>query len=256
MQRRTTHRPSSANKYSLPSSAPKRNYQNHNDKIKGRNFSLKYLLFVVPVIIFGIGFLLTPSQKEELVQAEHLVEEKVEGWLHNQPQLPQLYKKSMTSPKQNVRSPPKPNETIEKKLEPPPPPKIEPKPEKLPEKDNENPNPNHGSADADAVATPTKAHSTRWVDGEKALKKKLQVLFDIQKKGNSLGVPVLTRYLGEDIPAFVGTSDSTMKEEEFKQLVEAKYEEMRKEEEEWQKKMALLIEKQKNERRDMGITTP
>jgi len=253
MQRRTLHRPPSAKKYSFSSSVPEHNL-NDNGKIKSRKvLSLKSLLCVV-VIVFGIGAFLTPSQKKELVQAEHLVEQKVEEWLYNQPQPPQRNEKSETPPKLNIRSLPKPNETIEKKPEPPPPPppppppKIEPEPEKLQEKDNGNFNPNR-------LAGRMEAHSISWVDREKALKKKLQVLFDMQKKGDSLGVPVLTRYLGEDFPAFVGTPGSTMKEEEFKKLVEAKYEEMRKEEEEWQKKMTLLIEAQKNERRDMGITT-
>ena len=89
--------------------------------------------------------------------------------------------------------------------------------------------------------------------GKKELKKKLKVLYDQQnKEGNNLAAPVLTRYLGEDIPAFVRNSDSA-KVEEWKKLVEEKYAEMRAEEEAWQKKMAEFI-RQKD--RDIGITTP
>ena len=91
------------------------------------------------------------------------------------------------------------------------------------------------------------------MDGEKAHKQKLKVLFDQQANGKNLAAPVLTRYLGESIPAFVGTPDSSMAEEEWKKLVEQKYKEMREEEEEWQKKMAAFIQ---SKDRDMGITTP
>mmetsp|Transcript_29339 Transcript_29339/g.79431 ORF Transcript_29339/g.79431 Transcript_29339/m.79431 type:complete len:296 (-) Transcript_29339:1194-2081(-) len=111
-------------------------------------------------------------------------------------------------------------------------------------------NPNRASSDA--ASARMAAQSSRWVDGEKALKKKLQVLYDHQMNGKYLGVPVLTRYLGEDIPAFVGTPDSPMKEDEWKKLVEAKYEEMRLEEEEWKKEMAKLVETRE---RNIGITT-
>ena len=225
MQRRTIKRTPPGNTSPIVSSSPKR-YPKDSDTIKGRSIcSAKSLLFVV-VFVFGIIACFIPTEEliraehkvqEELIRAEHQVEEKVEEWMHYQPQLPK-----------------------EMEMEPEP-----PEEEEIPE-----------TPPKESAKARTDAHSTRWVDGEKALRKKLLVLFDMQKKGNSLGVPVLTRYLGEDFPAFVGTPDSTMNKEEFEKLVEAKYEEMRKEEEEWQTKMALLIEKNKNERRDMGITTP
>lgn len=191
------------------------------------------------VIAFGIGAMLTPHQKEELVRAEHLVEEKVDEWINNHP------------PKRFTRSSQEKSETKEDNRVPPPPPKIEPIPEHLPEKD-----PTAEKIPEKDIDNGAAKQSMRWVDGEMALKRKLQVLYDMQKKGDNLGVPVLTRYLGEDFPAFVGTPDSTMKKEEFEKLVEAKYEEMRKEEEEFQKKMTLQIEKDTKERRNMGITTP
>lgn len=109
------------------------------------------------------------------------------------------------------------------------------------------------SDNTDAVEDPAtarmEAQSSKWVDGEKALKKKLQVLYDKQQKGELLGVPVLTRYLGEDIPAWV---EPGMDEAEWKQQVDAKYAEMREEEEQWKKDMAKLVEQRE---RDLGITT-
>ena len=77
-----------------------------------------------------------------------------------------------------------------------------------------------------------------WVEGEKKLKQKLKELVKLQAEGKFLGVPVLTRYLGEDIPAWPGDGVNV---DEWKKQVDAKYEEMRKEEDEWRKKMAALI---------------
>jgi hypothetical protein len=184
---------------------------------------------------------LTPSQKHELVEAERRVEHelveaehRVEDWLHNRENPGPQLENTHSSEGNDKRSPdesasggdeqeiPMEEGAEEQQLDPP---------------GNDN----------------QEAEPTSWVEREKALKRKLRVLYDQQAKGENLGVPVLTRYLGEDIPAYVGTPDSTMKEEEWKILVEAKYKEMRQEEDEWQKKMALLIEKRE---RDIGITTP
>jgi len=81
----------------------------------------------------------------------------------------------------------------------------------------------------DATAEMEKQPS-RWVDGEKKLKQKLQILFERQKEGKDLGVPVLTRYLGEDIPAWPGEG---VDRDEWKKQVDAKYKEMAQEEQEW-----------------------
>ena len=93
------------------------------------------------------------------------------------------------------------------------------------------------------------AQSSSWVDGEKKLKKKLKELQALQKEGKMLGVPVLTRWLGDDFPAWVEPGKS---EDEWRAKVDAKYAEMRKEEEQWQKKMKAYI---KDHERDIGITT-
>lgn len=93
------------------------------------------------------------------------------------------------------------------------------------------------------------AQPSKWVDGEKSIKRQLKQLQAIQEKGELLGVPVLTRYLGEDFPAWVGKD---MNEDEWKQKVAQKYEEMRAEEEEWRKEMQKII----NERREDEIGIP
>ena len=82
--------------------------------------------------------------------------------------------------------------------------------------------------------------SSSWVDGEKKLKKKLKVLAERQAQGKDLGVPALTRYLGEDIPAWAGEGVNV---EEWKQKVEAKYAEMAEEEKQWREKVAQFMEK-------------
>ena len=83
----------------------------------------------------------------------------------------------------------------------------------------------------------------------KKLKKKLKELEQLQQKGQYLGVPVLTRFLGDDFPAWVGED---VNEEEWKRNVEAEYVKMRKEEEEWKEQMQKIIDQRE---RDIGITT-
>jgi hypothetical protein len=80
--------------------------------------------------------------------------------------------------------------------------------------------------------------SSKWVDDEKKLKKALQVLVERQTRGLDLGVPVLTRYLGEQIPAFYSKDDPSLNHgiatiEEWNTLVQEKYTEMRNEENRW-----------------------
>jgi hypothetical protein len=103
--------------------------------------------------------------------------------------------------------------------------------------------------DSTAATARMMAQDSKWVDGERKLKKKLKELLEQQEEGKLLGAPVLTRWLGDDFPAWVGEG---MNEEEWRAKVDAKYAEMRKEEEEWQKRMQALIDQRE---RDMGITT-
>jgi hypothetical protein len=78
-----------------------------------------------------------------------------------------------------------------------------------------------------------------WVDGEKKLKKELKKLVELQKEGKFLGVPVLTRWLGPDIPAWPGEG---VDPEEWQKKVDAKYAEMREEENKWREKVAQFME--------------
>ena len=75
-------------------------------------------------------------------------------------------------------------------------------------------------------------------------------LYEKQQQGELLGVPVLTRWLGDDFPAWV-TPD--MDEQKWRNDVAAKYKEMREEEEQWKVKMEKIIQQRE---RDLGITTP
>lgn len=91
---------------------------------------------------------------------------------------------------------------------------------------------------SDATAAMLQQDSS-WVDGEKKLKKKLKELAERQAKGLDLGVPVLTRWLGDDIPAWAGEGVDV---EEWQKKVDARYDEMREEEMRWREKMADLME--------------
>jgi Tfp pilus assembly protein PilE len=96
---------------------------------------------------------------------------------------------------------------------------------------------------AEATAAMEKQPSS-WVDGEKRLKEKLKVLYEKQKNGKELGVPVLTRYLGEDIPAWAGEG---VNEVEWRKQVDAKYKEMAKQEKQWRETMKALDERSKGD---------
>jgi hypothetical protein len=106
---------------------------------------------------------------------------------------------------------------------------------------------------SEAATARMMAQSSNWVDGEKALKRQLAKLSERQQKGELLGVPVLTRYLGEDFPAWVEPGKTNDDGAEWKRKVDAKYAEMRTQEEEWKKQMQEIIDQRE---RDIGITTP
>jgi hypothetical protein len=90
------------------------------------------------------------------------------------------------------------------------------------------------------LAATSKDHS--WVEGEKRLKQKLKVLAARQAQGKDLGVPVLTRYLGEDVPAWAGEGVDV---DEWRKLVDEKYAQMREDEIKWQDRIIALLEKEK-----------
>ena len=79
-----------------------------------------------------------------------------------------------------------------------------------------------------------------WVDGEKKLKLKLKELVEIQKAGKELGVPVLTRWLGNDFPAWVSEG---MDKDAWEDKRKEKYAAMAKEEVLWRTKTQQYLEK-------------
>jgi hypothetical protein len=87
------------------------------------------------------------------------------------------------------------------------------------------------------------AQESKWVDGEKKLKAKLKKLAELQSQGKDLGAPVLTRYLGEDIPAWAGEG---VDEAEWNKKVKAEYDRMREEEEEWRRKVWATLQNKKH----------
>lgn len=83
---------------------------------------------------------------------------------------------------------------------------------------------------------------SKWVDGEKKLKKELKKLVALQQEGKDVGVPVLTRWLGDDIPAWAGEGVDV---DEWNAKVKARYDEMRKEEERWNDMVVATIKAEK-----------
>ena len=65
-----------------------------------------------------------------------------------------------------------------------------------PMRPNNADDPNDRSA-SEAATARMMAQESKWVDGEKKLKAKLKELAERQQRGELLGVPVLTRWLGE-----------------------------------------------------------
>lgn len=107
----------------------------------------------------------------------------------------------------------------------------------------EKSNSNNKQQDNDLDATVAmELQPSNWVDGEKKLKQRLQVLYERQQQGKDLGVPVLTRWLGEDIPAW---PHDGMDEKEWREKVTAKYKEMAETEQKWREEMRKLDERNK-----------
>lgn len=85
--------------------------------------------------------------------------------------------------------------------------------------------------------------NTKWVDGEKKLKIELKKLMALQEEGKELGVPVLTRWLGDDIPGYAGTGVDV---DEWNKKVKAAYSRMEQEEVIWKQQMMEYINNRNN----------
>mmetsp|Transcript_13416 Transcript_13416/g.28431 ORF Transcript_13416/g.28431 Transcript_13416/m.28431 type:complete len:261 (-) Transcript_13416:389-1171(-) len=234
-----------------------------NDKDKSRKLQPKAIIYVLAFVLFLVvcaSTVLTPAQKQELAIAELGMEDWLLAKQQQQHPTPRQTEKEYHETNQNDGKDPEPIDPVgaEHEEEPLQLEEVEAPEQELQKKEEDHISPPDEAglkrASSDAASARMEAQSSRWVDGERALRKKLAVLYDQQNKEKKyLGVPVLTRYLGEDIPAYIGTPDVTMKEEEWRELVKAKYEEMRQEEDDFRKKMESFIA---NSERDMGITTP
>ncbi|MGK3735423.1 MAG: hypothetical protein ACI90V_002263 [Bacillariaceae sp.] len=224
-------------------------FEGSNDKNKRRkclnNNRTLFIIIAMLLVVICVPWLLFP--KNELTETAIRAEHKMEDWLHNsQNNNINNYNNSPEANKDQQREQQQINQNQKQQQQQ--------QQQNRPNRDTSNTDTISAGisnrASSDAATARMEAQSSRWVDGEKALKKKLQVLYDRQSNGKDLGVPVLTRYLGEDIPAWI--TPDIMDKDEWKKKVEDKYEEMRKEEEEWKKEMAKIITQRE---RDIGITT-
>jgi len=100
----------------------------------------------------------------------------------------------------------------------------------------------HGDLDGAAAVPKLSEMGSKWVDGEIFLKKRLEILAQRQDNDHDIGVPVLTRWLGEDIPAWPTDPENPMPEDEWKKRVEEKYAQMGQEEMEWRAQMTAHLE--------------
>jgi hypothetical protein len=85
-----------------------------------------------------------------------------------------------------------------------------------------------------------KRQPSTWVDSEKKLKNKLKELVAIQQTGKDLGVPILTRWLGDDFPAWVSEGED---KDAWEKKRKERYDAMAKEEEEWRASARKYLEK-------------
>eukprot|EP00977_Amphora_coffeiformis_P015707 scaffold4676_cov164-Amphora_coffeaeformis.AAC.4 len=91
------------------------------------------------------------------------------------------------------------------------------------------------------IRVPTRSAVTgaTWVEGEQKLKRALKQLAARQAQGLDIGVPVLTRWVGDDVPAW--PSAEIMPQEVWAQKVEERYAAMREEETTWRARMSEYL---------------
>lgn len=97
------------------------------------------------------------------------------------------------------------------------------------------------TAEAAAPSSKSRVTGASWVEGEQLLKQELVKLAARQAQGLDVGVPALTRWLGPDVPAWPA-DPSPAGREAWQKLVDAKYAEMREEENEWQRRMTAYLQ--------------
>jgi len=112
-----------------------------------------------------------------------------------------------------------------------------------------NHNNNHKNHDPDYDSVPSllennNNNNMHWVDGEQKLKRELEILAQRQRDGIDVGVPVLTRWLGDDIPAWPTrhADHRRMTEAEWTKRVEEAYAQMRRDEAAWRAEMTRYLE--------------
>lgn len=82
-----------------------------------------------------------------------------------------------------------------------------------------------------------------WVDGEKKLKEKLKVLLARQQDGHDLGVPVATRWVGDDIPVYFDAAEKNSDTvDDWNRRIQQRYDAMRIEEDEWKSKVTATLQ--------------
>ena len=104
-----------------------------------------------------------------------------------------------------------------------------------------------GSVEMNEATKRMLQQESKWVDGEKKLKAKLKGLVEQQARGQEVGVPVLTRYLGDDFPAWAPKDWTEEQVQKWNQDISDKYVEMRKAETEWQGYIMDMLEQQKQQ---------
>ena len=199
--------PNGASSTGTPHGPPTGNSYSHSNNSRISTGMLLLLAFLLTLANYQIS---TPPQVQQVEhdlfegarEAEHVMEQEMRDWWG-----------SRNGPQQQQQPPPLSS--------------------------NNNVEQQQRRAVAERMASQRQPHQQSWVEGEQRLKRELQKLVALQQQGQELGVPVLTRWLGEDIPAWAGTG---VDRDAWQAQVQARYKEMRLEEEHWRARVADTIQ--------------